>query len=123
MPEQSFLATDSFRLEHGRISAKDLTRLKRDIMVGKGTVIPNTNGLRLVQYGPEGLGAGKIVMVVYAVYSQYGLVVLLMKYQGNVAMQLAETDVKKLRDAKRKLDRAVSSRFTRTGPHHTEEGR
>lgn len=122
MQIMDFLPTTPFKMDYGRMKATDYEKLKSDILDGQGIIIPAAAGLREIlidsessrdtrspKYGVSRHGW----LVVYAIYQQHKLVVLVTKFKHpvkkkkfNMKEQMALAAMKK------RLDQAVEQYFS-----------
>ena len=91
----NFWATDSFIHNNGQISRVDYSRLKMDILKGKGDILPAAGGLRIIECNVSGKKRETHTwLVVFAVYARYNLVVLISKYQMDIETGFIEFPLK-----------------------------
>jgi len=114
MAFRTFFEARSFdvKTKYGKISDSDRERLEFDIMLGRGEVIAGTGGLKQIRCGLGGCYRKKHGwQVVFADYPEYSITFLLIRFPDKHIKALSRYELKKLKEAKKRIDSLVELKY------------
>ena len=114
MSVNAFFEARSFdaKTKFGKISDSDRERLEFDITLGRGEVITGTGGLKQIRCGLGGCyGKKHGWQVVFADYPEYSVTFLLIRFPDKHIKGLSRYELKKLKEAKKRIDLLVDLKY------------